>query len=659
MADRVKGITIEIGGNTTGLNKALAGTNKEIRDTQSQLKDVERLLRLDPTNITLLEQKQRLLAQSVGETKTKLETLKTAEKQVQEQFERGDITQQQYDALQREIVQTEQELKKLEAAAESSNAKLSYISATAEKVGESAQKVSSATRGLSTAAAGAAVGLGAMAVSAGAAADDINTLAKQSGFGTDEIQKWQYAADRIDVSVETIVGSARKMKKNMVSTSKETTEAWEKLGVAVSDQNGEMRDSTEVFYEAVSALSQVQNETERDTIAMQLFGKSADEMAGIIDDGGEALREMGEEAERNGLILSQDALDGANAFNDGIDTLKAKAQQAFFSSGAALAENLLPLLDSLVEKISAVLSWVASLDGDTLAMIGTILLAVASISPIAGIVSKITTAIQGVSNAINFIVSNPIILLIAAIVALVTLIATKGDEIQAILQKVDDFLQNIFAADWTESFGIFGNVLNAFSANVKNIWDAITKIFNGIIDFIRGVFTGDWERAWNGVKDIVQGIFDGLVGIVKIPINGIIGILNAAIDGVNMLIGGINKISFETPSWLPGKLGGKKLGFNIKKIGKINYLANGGVLSQGSAVVGEAGPEILTMLANGKAQVTPLTDGQKQSALNSVNGPLILIDNFNNYSDQDIDRLTDILSVQMQQKMERRGLVWG
>lgn len=658
MADRVKGITIEIGGNTTGLNKALAGTNKEIRDTQSQLKDVERLLRLDPTNITLLEQKQRLLAQSVGETKTKLETLKTAEKQVQEQFERGDITQQQYDALQREIVQTEQELKKLEAAAESSNAKLSYISATAEKVGESAQKVSSATRGLSTAAAGAAVGLGAMAVSAGAAADDINTLAKQSGFGTDEIQKWQYAADRIDVSVETIVGSARKMKKNMVSTSKETTEAWEKLGVAVSDQNGEMRDSTEVFYEAVSALSQVQNETERDTIAMQLFGKSADEMAGIIDDGGEALREMGEEAERNGLILSQDALDGANAFNDGIDTLKAKAQQAFFSSGAALAENLLPLLDSLVEKISAVLSWVASLDGDTLAMIGTILLAVASISPIAGIITKITTAIQGVSNAINFIVSNPIILLIAAIVALVTLIATKGDEIQAILQKVDDFLQNIFAADWTESFGAFGNVLNAFFANVKNIWDAIKKIFDGIIDFIRGVFTGDWERAWSGVKQIFSGIFDALVSIAKAPINGIIGILNAAIDGINMLIGGINKISFDVPKWVPG-LGGKKFGFDIKKLGKISYLANGGVLSQGSAVVGEAGPEILTMLANGKAQVTPLTDGQKQSALNSVNGPLILIDNFNNYSDQDIDRLTDMLSVQMQQKMERRGLVWG
>lgn len=658
MADRVKGITIEIGGNTTGLNKALAGTNKEIRDTQSQLKDVERLLRLDPTNITLLEQKQRLLAQSVGETKTKLETLKAAEKQVQEQFERGDITQQQYDALQREIVQTEQELMKLEAAAESSNAKLSYISATAEKVGESAQKVSSATRGLSTAAAGAAVGLGAMAVSAGAAADDINTLAKQSGFGTDEIQKWQYAADRIDVSVETIVGSARKMKKNMVSTSKETTEAWEKLGVAVSNQNGEMRDSTEVFYEAVSALSQVQNETERDTIAMQLFGKSADEMAGIIDDGGEALREMGEEAERNGLILSQDALDGANAFNDGIDTLKAKAQQAFFSSGAALAENLLPLLDSLVEKISAVLSWVASLDGDTLAMIGTILLAVASISPIAGIISKITTAIQGVSNAINFIVSNPIILLIAAIVALVTLIATKGDEIQAILQKVDDFLQNIFAADWTESFGIFGNVLNAFFANVKNIWDAIKKIFDGIIDFIRGVFTGDWERAWSGVKQIFSGIFDALVSIAKAPINGIIGILNAAIDGINMLIGGINKISFDVPKWVPG-LGGKKFGFDIKKLGKISYLANGGVLSQGSAVVGEAGPEILTMLANGKAQVTPLTDGQKQSALNSVNGPMILIDNFNNYSDQDIDRLTDMLSVQMQQKMERRGLVWG
>ena len=114
MADRIKGITIEIGGDTTGLNKALSGTNKEIRNTQSQLKDVERLLKLDPSNTELLKQKQKLLAEAVEETGDKLEKLKTAEKQAQNQFKEGKISEEQYNALKREIIATEQELEKTE-----------------------------------------------------------------------------------------------------------------------------------------------------------------------------------------------------------------------------------------------------------------------------------------------------------------------------------------------------------------------------------------------------------------------------------------------------------------------------------------------------------------------------------------------------------------
>lgn len=607
MADRIKGITVVIGGDTTGLSKALSGVNKEINSTQKQLKDVERLLKLDPTNTKLLEQRQRLLADAVSETKTKLDTLKESEKQVQEQFKRGEVTQQQYDALQREIVATEQELNRLEEAASKSNATLNKISETAKKVGDAAQTVADKTRGLSAAAGAGVAGLSAMALKAGAAADDINTLAKQSGFGTDEIQKWQYAADRIDVSVDTIVSSARKMKKNMVSTSAETTAAWERLGVSVTDSNGELRDSTEVFYEAIEALSQVSNETERDTLAMQLFGKSADEMAGIVDDGGAALREMGEEAEESGLILSQDALDGANAFNDGVDTLKAKAQQAFFSAGASLAENLLPLLDDLVEKISSVLTWIANLDGDTLAMIGTVLLAVAAISPIASLISTITTAVQGVSSAISFLAANPIVLLIAAIVALVTLIAIKGQEIIGIIQGIDDFLQSVFVVDWTNIFGpVLGSILNGFFAAVANVWDGIKQVLEGVINFIQGVFSGNWQQAWEGLGQILKGVWDTFVGIVKAPINAIIGLINGLIGAINMAIGGLNSLKISVPDWIPG-IGGKSFGFNIPSIPNIPYLAKGGTVLSGSAIVGEAGPELLTVGPSG-TRVQPLTN---------------------------------------------------
>ncbi len=118
MADRIKGITVVIGGDTTGLSKALSGVNKEISSTQKQLKDVERLLKLDPGNTELLAQKQRLLNDAVDQTKTKLNALQDAEKQVQQQFEKGEVSQEQYDGLKREIIATEAELRNAEKAAQ-------------------------------------------------------------------------------------------------------------------------------------------------------------------------------------------------------------------------------------------------------------------------------------------------------------------------------------------------------------------------------------------------------------------------------------------------------------------------------------------------------------------------------------------------------------
>lgn len=140
---RIKGITVEIGGDTTKLQTALKGVNTEIRNTQSQLKDVERLLKLDPGNTELLVQKQRALKDAVASTKEKLETLKTAAEQANQALANGDISQEQYDSLQREIIETEQKLKSLEAQANQSSVALQKIGATGEKLQAVGDKVSS------------------------------------------------------------------------------------------------------------------------------------------------------------------------------------------------------------------------------------------------------------------------------------------------------------------------------------------------------------------------------------------------------------------------------------------------------------------------------------------------------------------------------------
>lgn len=213
-------------------------------------------------------------------------------------------------------------------------------------------------------------------------------------------------------------------------------------------------------------------------------------------------------------------------------------------------------------------------------------------SKISGVITGVTSlasAFPALGSAIS-VLTNPVALVGAAVVGLVTLIATKGDEIQAILQSVDDFLQGVFATDWTNIFGpVLGEILNGFMANVKSVWDSIKSIFDGVIDFIRGVFTGDWERAWTGVKEIFGGIFGGLVSLVKAPINGIISLVNAAIGGINTLINGVNSIP----------------GVNIPNIPKIPMLAKGGIVRSGSAIVGEAGPELMTVFGN-RTVVQPL-----------------------------------------------------
>lgn len=162
--NRIKGITIEIGGDTTGLDKALSGVNKQIRTTQQELRDVERLLKLDPTNTELLAQRQKLLQQAVEGTSEKLKSLKEAEKQAQEQFQRGEISEQQYNALKREIIDTEEKLNGLEDAAKKSNATMAQIGATADKIAQGAQKVSDATRAVSVAAAGVLTASAALSV---------------------------------------------------------------------------------------------------------------------------------------------------------------------------------------------------------------------------------------------------------------------------------------------------------------------------------------------------------------------------------------------------------------------------------------------------------------------------------------------------------------
>lgn len=677
MADRIKGITVVLGGDTTGLNKALSGTNKEIKNTQAQLKDVERLLKLDPTNTTLLEQKQRLLADAVGETKSKLDTLKTAEKQVQEQFKKGEVSQQQYDALQREIVATEQALQRLEAQANDSTTAVERIGDAAQSVKSGAANVQQAFAPVTAAVTGLATAAVATIPATQELRSDLSKLdanAREAGVGIDAARE----AYRLFAVQSGETDSAIEATSNLLQAG--FTES--NLQKAVEGLAGAAQRFPDTL--KVESLADSLQETLATGEATGAFGELLDRLGVGAENFSTALGECSSAAEQQNLVLTTltktGLIESYNAWAKNNEEMLAnqEANLALQESTAALAEQILPFATTAIQKVTELINWFMSLDSQTQTLIVTALALLAAISPLAGVITGISTVVgtattawttvsgaialytgaattgtaasTALAGAITFL-TGPIGVLTVAIIAFVALIATKGDEIQAILQKVDDFLQGIFLTDWTKIFGPgLGDALNAFFANVKNIWNAVKQIFDGVIDFIRGVFTGDWERAWNGVKSIFSGIFNGLTAIAKAPINGIIGLLNGAIGGINGLIGGLNKISFSLPSWVPG-VGGKSFGINIPYMGKIPYLAKGGILSQGSAIVGEAGPELLTMMGS-RAMVQPLASQQKTT---NVGGITMYI---YGAPGQDINELADIVEARIETKYQQKAAVY-
>ena len=263
MASRIQGITVEIGGDTTKLSTALSKVNKEIRDTQSQLKDVNKLLKLDPGNTDLMAQKQKLLTQAISETKEKLDALKLAGQQANEALAKGEISQSQYDALQREIVETEKALEELEKQADKSAVALQKIGATGEKlksvgssiegVGKKLMPVTAAVGGLGTAAVKVAAdfdsAMSQVAAVSGATGKDLDALrekaremgAKTKFSASEAAEAMNYMAmagwktgDMLD-GIEGIMNLAAASGEDLATTSDIVTDALTALGLTAAD----------------------------------------------------------------------------------------------------------------------------------------------------------------------------------------------------------------------------------------------------------------------------------------------------------------------------------------------------------------------------------------------------------------------------------------
>lgn len=316
--------------------------------------------------------------------------------------------------------------------------------------------------GISAATGTAILGIGAMITGfaklskeTAAYADEIITLADQTGFTTEQIQRMQYACMKLDVEFSTVEGSISKLTTNMYKAQKGSADlegVFKKLHIRIKDGNGHLRDSKEVFFEAIDALGKMKNETERDAVAQQLFGKSAKELNTIIKAGSDQFKEYEANAKK---VLTDEQLERANAYQDAMDELN----ESFEALKLALGEFLIPLLTkvanffaSIPTPVLKVITIVAALTA------GIILLSKAILS-----IKTVMTAVNALNGAFQATGTKTVAIVLAIVAALIALAAI----IAIIIGKKDDIDKTMVSVQKsTEQMG--QNVTNA-SAVASNV----------------------------------------------------------------------------------------------------------------------------------------------------------------------------------------------
>lgn len=580
MANNIKGITVEIGGDTGPLQNALKDVNKTSKDLQSELREVNRQLKLDPTNTTLLNQKQELLAKSIANTKEKLETLKNAEGQVEQQFKDGQVGEEKYRALQREVIKTEQDLKGLESQAIKSDAVL-----TKDEAVGNLKNIAKTAAAVATAAGAAFVAMGAAAVKN---ADELQRQSDVTGMSAETLQEFDYIGKNLGVDLDTITGAQSKLIKSMSSAyqgGKSQAAAFKELNVDIKDMHGGLRDSQEVMGDVFDALQKVENPTQRDALAMEIFGKSARDLNPLITAGSSEINKLSDEAKKNGAVMSNEAVAGLDSFGDTLDSIKASVMGSFGEAFAKILPNIQGLLNSLtqlpqwIQQNSTLLTILGVVLGTIIALIIAFniqqALMASGMTLWSAIAAGATTVTTALGTAFAFLTSPIALVIIAigAVIAIGVLLWKNWDTVKAKAQELGAYLGAAFNSIRTTIINIWNSIINWFKALPGTLYNIAVNMFNrmesGVASTVGGVKSSivngissatNWikslpEQALQWGKDMIQGFTNG----IKAKINGVVDSVKGLGDKIR------SYLHFSTPdegplkdyeSWMPDFMSG-------------------------------------------------------------------------------------------------------
>ena len=452
----------------------------------------------------------------------------------------------------------------------------------------------SSIKGLTTALAGVvAFGAGVVAVGkqafdltvvTGQFADELLTMSAQTGISTQALQEWGYAAQFIDVEVETMTGSMAKMIRQL-STAKEGTgasaEAFASLGVSITDSSGQLLNSQDIFFAAIDALGQVANETERDALAMQIFGKSAQDLNPLILAGSDQLRALGLEAQNLGIVMSDSTVaafgdfdDSMNVMNSTIQSvkqnfvtamlpamesitkvvqdvatqfnewLKTDGAQALLASltgkvsdlATDLGNNLTPIIEGVIgafDTIIKTIGWVV----DNIGTLKTV--AIALVGTLATLkVAQIAVNLAMAANPMGLIVT-AIGLVVTAAVALIQ----NWESVKTAISNVWESIKGAFNAGVSAVTGFIGSIISKFGDLVSGAWDAGVNLVKGLWEGIKNTGKWLWDKLTGWVGDVI-GFLTGKNGFdehspskvtYEIGVNAVKGIAGGILDNAGMV----------------------------------------------------------------------------------------------------------------------------
>lgn len=560
---RIKGITIEINGDTTGLQNALSKVDKSLKTTNTALKDVNKLLKLDPGNTDLLRQKQEYLGRAINDVKEKLKI----EKEAYEQLKNADPSEENAEkqkALEREIIDTEQALKRYEEQLDETEKELQGVKTETGKAADATDKMERETKeaddaqrdanqGWTTARqvladlASRGIQLAIEAIKrlaremakaiedAGEFADEIQTLSRQTGLSTDTLQEFRYMARLIDTPLEAITGSLRKLTNNMQSAASGTGAAYEAfsaLGVSVTDSSGHLRRAEDVFGDTIDALRAMTNETERDAYSMDIFGRSAQDLNPLIEAGADAIEAFAAEAHEMGYVLDDEMLESLGAMDDSFERIKLQME--------AVRNQIIAEMAPAIEEIAtAFLEWAQTIDWSAVGQkIGEILDVVSrAVNYVLDNKDLVVTALEGLAVGIMGAVTaqliwnaamaaNPIGIIIEGVTVLGALLAVFEDKTGHVswswgvaIEKMIDVGKQLlrFIIDTGSSIiKFFWNI----GDQLRQVWEAIKGVFEKVRDFFVERFQGAYNdviHSWDGAPEQFAEVWEG----IRSPFTGV------------------------------------------------------------------------------------------------------------------------------------------